>query len=240
MPASPETSRDALAGRGARQVPQLTARAGTNAMERPPPVSETRPRPAVRRASPMALALLDSSEAGDLARVQASLAEGTSPDSQDSTGMTALMVAVVHDRGAVAELLLARGANVNAADDGGVTALMLAANNGRTALLQRLINRGATVNARSAAGWTALTYAAWNGHVPAARRLLEAGANPTLHDRIGWTALQYAEWRAADVSRTRLPDASDLLPPEEGGEVQVAPGRYREMVDLLSAPGRGR
>jgi general secretion pathway protein A len=239
-PVTPEGPRDTAAGRGPRQVHQPAARAGTGTGERPPPASPPTGPPVVRRASPMALALLDSSEAGNLSKVQASLAEGTSPDVQDTTGITALMVAVVHDRGAVAELLLARGANVNAADDGGVTALMLAANNGRTALLQRLINRGATVNVRSAAGWTALTYAAWNGHVAAARRLLEAGANPALHDRIGWTALQYAAWRAADVSRTRLPDASDLLPQQEGGQIQVTQGRYREMVELLSTAGRGR
>jgi len=63
---------------------------------------------------------------------------------------------------------------------------------------------------------------------------------PALHDRIGWTALQYASWRAADVSRTRLPDASDLLPQQEGGQIQVTQGRYREVIELLSAAGRGR
>ena len=239
IPATPEGARDTPAGRGPRQVQQPAARAGSGAGERPPRLAAggttRRPQGVADGARPP----------GQLGGRQPVKGPGFSRGGHiagraDTTGITALMVAVVHDRGAVAELLLARGANVNAADDGGVTALMLAANNGRTALLQRLINRGATVNARSAAGWTPLTYAAWNGHTAAARRLLEAGANPALHDRIGWTALQYAAWRAADVSRTRLPDASDLLPQQEGSQIQVTQGRYREMVELLSAAGRGR
>jgi general secretion pathway protein A len=251
-PTAPGGSREAPSGRPpspateprpprepspARQNP---ARAGTRGGA-PLPEASRSPAPAVtRRASPMALALLDSTEGGNLTEVRALLAAGVSPDARDKTGMTPLMVAVVNDHGAVAELLLARGADVNAADDGGVTAVMLAANNGRTALLQRLINRGAAVNVRTAAGWTALTYAAWNGHAAVARRLLEAGANPALTDRIGWTALQYAAWRAADVSRTRLPDAADSLPPEDPEQAEAVKGRYTEVITLLSGAARKR
>jgi ankyrin repeat protein len=147
--------------------------------------------------------------------------------------MTPLMVAVVHDHGAVVELLLTRGANVNAGDDGGVTALMLAANNGRAAVLQRLISRGANVNAQTRDGWTALTYAAWKGHPSVARRLLAAGADRALTDRHGWTALRYASWRAAEVTRTRTGEAADPLTVAHRDSAESARIRYAELVDLL-------
>ena len=68
------------------------------------------PAPAVtRRVARVAPALLDNAEAGNLAGVRALLAAGVSPDARDAMGMTPLMMAVVHDHGAVAEFLLARG-----------------------------------------------------------------------------------------------------------------------------------
>jgi general secretion pathway protein A len=186
--------------------------------------------------SRVAPALLDNAEVGNLTVVQALLAAGVSPDARDISSMTPLMVAVIHDRGAIAELLLARGADVNAVDDGGVTALMLAANNGRTALLQRLLDRGARVNAKSQAGWTALTYAPWSGHPEVGRRLLAAGADPFLRDRSGWIPLQYAAWRAADSIR---PPASGLQDsPMDTESTHAANRRYTELVDLLSSVGR--
>ena len=221
----------------ARQPSQRVDRRGAT----PSPLTSRGPaRSAARKASPMALALLDNAEAGNLAEMRGLLAAGISPDAADTTGITPLMLAVIHNHGAVAELLLARGADVNASDNGGVTALMLAASNGRTALLQRLVNRGANINARSDAGWTPLTYAAWNGHAPAVRRLLEAGADPHLTDRIGWTALQYARWRAADPSRTRHPDAADLPPPENAEPADVAQQRHTETVNILNEAARKR
>src|SRR5262249_14496715 len=188
--------------------------------------------------SRVAPALLDNAEVGNLTVVQALLAGGVSPDARDLSGMTALMVAVVHDHGAIAELLLARGADVNARDDGGVTALMLAANNGRAALLQRLLYRGANVDAKSQAGWTALTYAAWSGHPEVVRRLLAAGADPSLLDRSGWTALQYAAWRAADGTR---PPASGLQdPPMDTASRPAARRRSTDLAALLSNAVRSR
>ena len=190
-------------------------------------------RPVTPKFLPPAPALPNAAEVGNLAAVQALLAAGASPDARDPKGMTSLMVAVVHDHGAIAELLLARGADVNTWDDGGVTALMLAANNGRTALLQRLISRGANVNAQTRDGWTALMYAAWKGHSSVARRLLAAGADPALTDRQGWTALRYASWRAADVTRPSTRSAADPLAAEYEERVEGARTRYAELVDLL-------
>ena len=219
---------------------QPADRAGTRSGT-PSPLASQPPAPAVaRNASPMALALLDNAEAGNLTEVRALLAAGISPDARDSSGTTPLMVAVIHNHGAVAEVLLARGADVNVADNRGVTASMLAASNGRTALLQRLVGRGANINARTDAGWTPLTYAAWNGHAPAVRRLLEAGADPALTDRIGWTALQYAMWRAADISRARIPDVGDSLPPEKPEPAEATQLRYTEVVSLLNGATRRR
>jgi general secretion pathway protein A len=234
-PTAPERSVEPRSAGRAKVPREPSTRGGTDDRPASRLASPAAPPSGTRMVSPMALALLDSAEAGKLTEVQALLAAGLSPDARDAGGMTPLMLAVTHDHGAVAEVLLARGADFDASDGGGVTALMLAANNGRTALLQRLINRGANVNARTGAGWTALTYAAWHGHAAGVRRLLEAGANPAFADRIGWTALQYATWRAAEVSQARPPDPADPLAPENPEPAEAARLRYAEVVRLLGA-----
>jgi ankyrin repeat protein/type II secretory pathway predicted ATPase ExeA len=223
---------------GRKRADEPSARVATEGRSSPKVAQGPAPSVVRRTDSLAAPALLDNAEAGNLTEVQALLAAGASPDARDATGMTPLMVAVVHDHGAVAELLLTRGADVNAWDDGGVTALMLAANNGLAALLQRLIQRGANVNARTQIGWTALTYAAWSGHPSVARRLLAAGADPALTDRNGWTALQYAARRAADPTRMGAPDAAD--PSAYTALAQAARLRYTELVNLLSGATRAR
>ena len=199
-----------------------------------PPVGET--------VSPTSRALLEAAESGSLAQVRAFLAARVSPNARDDTGMTPLMVAVIHGHAEVTKLLLDAGAQVDARDGSGVTALMLAANNNRASLLQALLDRRPEVNARTRAGWTALTYAAWKGHAAVARRLLAAGADPALTDRMGWTALQYATWRAADATRAGGPagaDPSSKDAPESAAAVHL---RYAEVIGLLgkAAPPRSR
>jgi hypothetical protein len=177
--------------------------------------------------------LLDAAESGSLAQARALLAARVSPNARDDTGMTPLMVAVIHGHGEVARLLLDAGADVNARDGSGATALMLAANNDRVGLLQTLVDRRADVNVRTRAGWTALTYAAWKGHPAAARRLLAAGADSALIDRRGWTPLQYATWRAADVTRAGTPDAADPSSKDDPASAAAAHLRYVEVIGLL-------
>jgi type II secretory pathway predicted ATPase ExeA len=240
MPPAPGRVVEQPSDSGGKPAREPSARVGRRGGT-PPRMASQAPAPsAARRMSPVGSALLDNAEAGNLREVQALLAAGVPPQARDARGMTPLMVAVIHDHGAVAEVLLARGADVNAWDDGGVTALMLAANNGRAALLQRLLGRGAQVNSRSRAGWTALTYAAWKGHASVVRRLLAAGADPRLTDRIGWTALQYATWRVADVTRAGVPDPAHLLAPEDPELAEAARLRYTEVVSVLSGATRKR
>ena len=184
-------------------------------------------------ASQRGRALLDAAESGSTAQARALLAAGTLPNTRDGTGMTPLMVAVIHGHGEVAGLLLDAGADVNARDGSGATALMLAANNDRAGLLQTLLDRRADVNARTRAGWTALTYAAWKGHPVAARRLLAAGADSALTDRQGWTPLQYATWRAADVTRAGTPDAADPSSKDDPASAAAAHLRFVEVIGLL-------
>ena len=213
-------------------VPRPSAREEMRGGAPPRAVSGAPASPPAHRGFSAAVALVQSAEAGNLTEVLDIIDAGVSPNARDTAGMTPLMMAVIHDHGPVAELLLTRGADVNAADVSGVTALMLAANNGRAVLLQRLLARGANVNAQTRTGWTALIYAAWKGHPSIVRRLIEFGADPALLDQTGRTALQYATWRAADPANQSAGD--NPAPPA------VAHRRYVEVIDVLSKASRPR
>jgi general secretion pathway protein A len=139
--------------------------------------------------------LLKRAEDGDAAGIRALLAEGVQPDARDGSGLTPLMLAIIHDHQAAIEVLLGGGARVDTRNEAGQTPLMLAAIGNRPAIIQTLLARGGDINARTTAGWTALMYAAWKGHAEVARALLDRGADPSLTDRTGWTALRYAMWR---------------------------------------------
>ncbi|MFZ0750107.1 MAG: ankyrin repeat domain-containing protein, partial [Pyrinomonadaceae bacterium] len=79
-------------------------------------------------------------------------------------GMTALMLAVWHQREPVVELILKRGGDVNHQDKDGDAAVHGAALYGNTRILKLLLDGGANPNVKNQLGGTALMWAAAYGH----------------------------------------------------------------------------
>jgi Ankyrin repeats (3 copies) len=88
-------------------------------------------------------ALRQSADSGDLPGLKAVLAEKVSIDSRDSSGRTALLLAVLSGRDAVVAALLARGADPNISDAYGETPLHAAIAANRTEIAQALQRAGA-------------------------------------------------------------------------------------------------
>jgi Ankyrin repeats (3 copies) len=88
-------------------------------------------------------ALRQSADSGDLPGLRAVLDEKVSIDSRDSSGRTALLLAVLSGRDAVVTALLARGADPNISDAYGETPLHAAIAANRTEIAQALRGAGA-------------------------------------------------------------------------------------------------
>jgi hypothetical protein len=88
-------------------------------------------------------ALRRSADSGDLPGLRAVLDEQVSIDSRDSSGRTALLLAVLSGRDAVVTALLARGADPNISDAYGETPLHAAIAANRTEIAQALRSAGA-------------------------------------------------------------------------------------------------
>ena len=88
-------------------------------------------------------ALRRSAGSGDLPGLRAVLDEQVSIDSRDSSGRTALLLAVLSGRDAVVSALLARGADPNISDAYGETPLHAAVAANRTEIAQELQRAGA-------------------------------------------------------------------------------------------------
>jgi ankyrin repeat protein len=106
----------------------------------------------------------------DLARLEAMLKEGSSPNLADNRGITPLMYAATVGSADAMKLLIAKGADVNAKNAFGSTALMWSVTDLQKVRL--LSDRGADVNAASKAGRTALLVAAMSDHSSDIVRLL--------------------------------------------------------------------
>lgn len=189
---------------------------------------------AVTRREVTGAQLLQSAEDGDLQAVRGLLADGSPPDARDLSGLTPLMLAVIHDHRAITEFLIAKGATVNVQSRAGLTPLMLAAINNRPIATRTLLDQGANPNVRTAAGWTALMYAAWRGHPEIVRLLLARGADAWQIDREGWTALDYARWRAVQPAS---PDDPSMTMASAEAEAITSGIDHPAVIALLQRAG---
>jgi ankyrin repeat protein len=158
--------------------------------------------------------LLYATMSGDVETVKAILAGGAKIDDPAADGMTALTLAVLRHRSAVALYLIECGANVNAADVGYMP-LHLAALTGEDAVAKALVEHQADVNARlqlpgrllqsyfsykpelmygrtNHIGATPFLLASKAVDVELMRYLVTHGANPGLTTQTQTTAMQLA------------------------------------------------
>lgn len=106
-----------------------------------PPSLAGRAVPAARAADPAA-ELRRAAEIGDIAQLQAQIANGPA-DARDQDGRTALMLAVLRGQSRAVEMLLASGADPNAADAHGTTPLQAALAAHQQAIAETLQRAGA-------------------------------------------------------------------------------------------------
>ena len=182
--------------------------------------------------------LLQYAEDGDLQATRALLANKADPDPRDAGGLTPLMLAVIHDHAAIADVLIARGAFVNSQSRAGLSPLMFAAINNRLTAIGTLLKSGGNPNVKTRAGWTALTYAAWHGHPDIVRVLLAHGADTRVIDRTGWTILDYASWRVLQPASAN--DLSALVTGVAGTPTMASDADHAAVVWLLQRAGARR
>jgi ankyrin repeat protein len=119
-------------------------------------------------------------------------------------GETPLIVAILADHAAVAELLIARGANVMARNERGLTPLHAAAYSGNAKVARLLLDSGAELEDRAnVSGATPLIVAAEENRVAVAELLIAGGADPSVPDRDGFTPLTQA-WAKKRAEMVRL------------------------------------
>ncbi len=107
-------------------------------------------------------------------------------------GMTALMLAVWHQREAMVRKLLQLRVDVNHQDKDGDASVHGAAWFGNVKILDALLDAGANPNIKNKLGGTALMWAASYGQDEAVQILLSKGADPRIKDNDGVTAAGWA------------------------------------------------
>ena len=133
--------------------------------------------------------LHDAATAGDIARVDASIRAGAPVDEKNDAGETALLLAVKHDKTAVAKSLMAAGASINAIAENKDTPWLLAGASGRTELIREMIPLGPDLSIRNRYGGNALIPACERAHVETIKLLLTTAIDVDHINNLGWTCL---------------------------------------------------
>lgn len=113
-------------------------------------------------------------------------------NTENTEGMTALMVAVWHQQERAVQTLIQRKANLDHQDKDGDAAVHGAALHGNARILGLLLDAGASPNVKNKLGGTALMWAAAYGHDEIVSMLLSRGADPKIRDVDGVTAAGWA------------------------------------------------
>jgi len=176
--------------------------------------------------------------AGDLAKVKGYIEKGTSVNTQDGYGLTALHAAAAAPQKEVVEYLIAAGAFVNAASaaDGLGTPLHYAAHSSSTYVADLLVLKGAPVDVGNSKGETPLHLAAQMGHTDLCRRLISSKANVNFRARNKWTPLHYAAASGQKDAATLLLEKGADIDASAGGRTPLymaASRRHKEVVKLL-------
>ncbi len=172
-------------------------------------------KPAPEKAAPKATAPKDlwtAASAGDLAKVETYLKEGTEVDARDPVARgTALQWAAAAGKAAAVELLAKKGADVNAPTGDGGTALHGSAFLGHVKATEALIKLKANVNASNARGDTPLDLA-----------LLDEGTTRTFASMLG---LEVSENLARDK-----PAIAEILRKAGGATGTNKPGLIKTLM----------
>lgn len=126
---------------------------------------------------------------GDADAVARLIGIGTSLESRDSAGRTALLLATHGNHIEAARILIEAGADVNAKDSISDSPYLYAAAEGRIEILKMTLAHGADLAATNRYGGTGLIPACHHGHIEAVYLLLKTQIDINHVNRLGWTAL---------------------------------------------------
>lgn len=133
--------------------------------------------------------LHDAVIAGDAARVDVLINAGAPVDEKNKSGETALLLAVKHDKTAIAKSLMASGASIDARAKNKDTPWLLAGASGRTELIREMVPLGPDLSIRNRYGGNALIPACERGHVETIKVLLTTDIDVDQVNNLGWTCL---------------------------------------------------
>ncbi|MFE5810683.1 ankyrin repeat domain-containing protein [Streptomyces sp. NPDC056491] len=168
--------------------------------------------------------LLDAARRGDAAAVGTALAAGAAVEARDEELRTPLLLAVLGDHPAAAELLVAAGADPNAPDSREDSPWLVTGVTGSVRMMRLLLPAGPDLKQRNRFGGISLIPAAERGHTAYVRAVLaETDIDADHVNRLGWTALLEAVilgdggLRHEEVVAALLAAGADpLLPDREG------------------------
>jgi uncharacterized protein len=147
----------------------------------------------------------------DIDGVKKAIAQGSDPNTVDSTGTPIIVIAAREKSDKVGQLLASNDkTDLEKLDASGENAMMLAALNGDATFVKLLIAKEAEVNKK---GWTPLHYAATNGHDEIVKILLDNSAYIDAGSPNGTTPLMMAA-RGGHLSTCKL-----LL--DEGADLRI-------------------
>lgn len=126
--------------------------------------------------------LVEAAKTGDMAAVNAALKAGTSPDSTNERGATALMMAAAYNHPKIVNRLIEAGADTERTHSGSnnATALMFASSAADADMVKLLLAKGAKLDTRDKKGDPAINWAVYSGRPAIAQVLLDAGADTSL------------------------------------------------------------
>jgi ankyrin repeat protein len=139
------------------------------------------------------LDIFEAAALGDVARLQALLANGPElVNSHSNDGFTPLHLACFFGQQAAAKVLILAGADPNAISANRIAVLHSAAASRDAAMVKLVLQAGARPNTQQQGGYTALQSAAVHNNVEMVRALLDAGADRSIANDEGLTAADMA------------------------------------------------
>lgn len=180
--------------------------------------------------------LIEAAAEGDLARVDALLAEGNHIDDRDAEGDTALTVASAKGHFEVVRLLLTKGADIAARCNAGNSAVCAAAGTGNSDILRLLLAKGADPNVCNNRGYSPLLLAAFGSFDEAVLALLEFGGDPNVVNNEGLTPLMAAAYQdAIGAVAALLAAGSDPTIANKAGQTPLMAAANRGALRSASA-----
>jgi ankyrin repeat protein len=188
--------------------------------------------------------LLDAATVGNAERVATALERGAEIETRDDHERTALLLAAIYDRVAVASVLVASGADPDALDDRHDTPWLVTGVTGSVAMADVLLPAKPDLTIRNRFGGVSVIPASHRGHVDYVRRVVETDIDLDHVNDPGWTALLEAvilgdgSERYQQIVKILLDAGADPTIADNDGVTALGHAQangYDEIVRILSA-----